>query len=306
MFAFAISLRATAIKFDRAELLHDLEILAADDMHGRKTETPGNAKARDYILQRFQQLRLTPSGSSFEHPFTFVHPKDETKTKRHGINLVGRIPGTQSDRTIVVTAHYDHLGIKDGVIYNGADDNASGVAALIAVASYFLEQKPQNTLILAALDAEEQGGQGSKALVETLDRAQIVMNVNLDMLARDSKNILYASGTYHYPCLKPTIEKVAASAPIQLLQGHDRPDRKDVEDWTKESDHYSFHEKGIPFIYFGVEDYEHHHKPTDDFHNITHNFFVNAVFTIIHAIHELDWALPVIEEAIATGMCTSQ
>ena len=93
------------------------------------------------------------------------------------------------------------------------------------------------------------------------------------------------------------IEQVAARAPISLRMGHDEPGRPGVDDWTRDSDHFVFHERGIPFIYFGVEDYAHHHKATDDYETMTLDFYVGAVSTIIDATGVLAANL----KAIAAG-----
>jgi Zn-dependent M28 family amino/carboxypeptidase len=298
-----LSMDAAVPFFDREQLLRDLKVLSADDMQGRKTNTAGAAKARAYILRRFQELGPKPFHDKFEHEFPFVYPKDKNRVQQKGINVIGTIPGKHSRRTIAITAHYDHLGNSKGVLYNGADDNASGVAALLAVASHFGKHPPQNSFVIAALDAEEYSGAGGEALLPSLDKKQLVLNVNLDMVGRDANNVLYAAGLHHYPCLRPSIEKVAASAPVTLRPGHDRPGLKDVEDWTQDSDHYAFHKRGIPFLYFGVEDYEHHHKPTDDYENMTHDFFANAVTTIILAVQQFDADLEQIQAATSNGTC---
>ncbi|MCI0416797.1 M28 family peptidase [bacterium] len=270
---------------DRGQLLRDVQILSADDMQGRKVDSPGGAKARAYIVERFTQAGIRPFRNSYEQSFTFQFGKEDLQHK--GVNIVGLIPGT-SESMIVLTAHYDHLGVRKEQIYNGADDNASGVAALFAIGAHFNKHPPRNTLIVAALDAEERSGAGGEELAKALDKQNLVMNINMDMIGRDKNNILYAAGTHHYPHLKPYLENVAAKSDVKLLFGHDRPDVKNVEDWTKDSDHYAFHRRGIPFIYFGVEDYEHHHKHTDDFDSLTHDFYVGAVQTIIMALEELD------------------
>jgi Zn-dependent M28 family amino/carboxypeptidase len=108
------------------------------------------------------------------------------------------------------------------------------------------------------------------------------MNVNIDMIGRDANNILYAAGTHHYPALKPLLENVA-QPPVELRLGHDVPGTK-IEDWTNSSDHAPFHKAGIPFIYFGVEDFENHHKASDDAATIQREFFAGAVRTVIVAV----------------------
>src|SRR5690606_12333213 len=116
---------------DRAQALEDLRILSADDMEGRGVGTPGGARARAYLEGRLKAIGVQPFGPGYAQPFSFKG-KDDV---RNGVNLVGRIPGTgASDKVLVVGAHYDHEGIKHGQIYNGADDNASGVAGLLAIA----------------------------------------------------------------------------------------------------------------------------------------------------------------------------
>jgi Zn-dependent M28 family amino/carboxypeptidase len=197
----------------------------------------------------------------------------------------------------VITAHFDHLGVRDGQIFNGADDNASGVAALLAVAARLTANPPEHSMVLAALDAEESGLNGSQAFLKDppVARDAIVMNVNLDMVARDAKNVLFASGTSHYPFLKAYLKDVARP-PVVLRLGHDMPNVRGEADWTRDSDHYPFHQAGIPFVYFGVEDEAEHHKATDDAGTVTKEFFVGAANTIMAAIRAFDANL----EAIST------
>ena len=97
--------------------------------------------------------------------------------------------------------------------------------------------------------------------------------------------MLYAAGTHHYPALKPLLDGVA-QPPVELRLGHDVPGTN-VEDWTMASDHAVFHRAGIPFIYFGVEDFENHHKATDDPDTIHREFFAGAVRTIVAALERL-------------------
>lgn len=269
-------------RIDREALLRTLSVLAHDSMEGRRTGTPGNERARGFLLLRFDQLRLEPVGLTRSQEFEFTDRRDGEA--HEGLNIMGMVPGTRHpERYIVVTAHYDHLGVRNGEISNGADDNASGTAALLALADYFRDNRPAHSIVLAALDAEEMGLEGARAFVEQppvpLDR--IVMNVNLDMVSRSQAGELYAAGTYHYPFLGPLVEEVAADAPVSLLRGHDSPDLPPGDDWTTASDHGPFHERGIPFIYFGVEDHGGYHNPTDTFENITPEFYVAAVETIL-------------------------
>jgi Zn-dependent M28 family amino/carboxypeptidase len=280
-----------AVRVDAAQVFRDVEVLAADGMQGRLAGSAGGERAREYIRSRLEQAGVTPINGTFAQPFTFTSRGEE----RHGTNLMGAIRGTRfPDRFIVVTAHYDHVGVRDGQVYNGADDNASGVAGLLAVAAHFAREKPQQSLLIAALDAEEEGLQGAKALLRDppVPVAAMTIDINMDMIGRDPRNRLFAVGTHYFPFLKPYLEHVA-QPPVVLLFGHDTPGAqaratRENEDWTDDSDHYAFHEAGISWIYFGVEDFDQLHKPTDDSATIDKAFLAGAAATVIAAVRELD------------------
>lgn len=269
-------------------LLRDIQTLSADDMEGRGIGTKGGAKAREYIVKRFKESGIAPFKNDYLQLFEFAN---RAGTKFSGTNVVGYIEGKKfKDKYIVVTAHYDHVGIQKGEIYNGADDDASGTSALFAIAEYFKKNKPQHTIIFAAFDGEESGLRGSKAFVEKppVALASIILNLNMDMIAHNDVNELYAVGTYAYPQLKPTLDQVAKMSKVKLLFGHEGPNVSKSDDWTNQSDQGSFNNVKIPFIYFGVEDHEDYHKPTDDFVNINQEFYIRAVETILEATKEFD------------------
>ncbi|HEX8423974.1 MAG TPA: M20/M25/M40 family metallo-hydrolase [Pyrinomonadaceae bacterium] len=266
-------------------------------MGGRKAGTEDGAKARDYVARRFKESGLKFFAASPLQAFTFTEPN--TSGEKQGANVVGYVKGkTFPDLYLVVSAHYDHIGVNKGEIYNGADDNASGVAALFALGKYFSKHRPLHSIIFVAFDNEEGGGDGARKFVSEppVDIRSIILNVNLDMVSRNDLNQLYAVGTYHYPFLKPSLERVMASAPVKLLFGHDTPDLPAVQNWTAQSDHVAFHRAKIPFIYFGVEDHKDYHKPTDDFENINQDFYVRAVETILEAVKALDASLAAIQQ----------
>ncbi|QYO65218.1 M28 family peptidase [Leptolyngbya sp. 7M] len=275
--------------FDAVKLLDDVRQLSSDDMEGRSADRPSMQKARDLVERRFKESGVQPIGGSYKQEFQ-INRRNAAPLK--GINFVGKIEGKDRKKRgkyIVITAHYDHVGVSDGEIYNGADDNASGTAALFAIAAYFKKNQPQHSLIFVALDAEEKGLQGARYFVSNLPfpKESILLNVNMDMLSRNEKGELYAAGTYHYPQFKPALEKVQRNAKVKLLLGHDDP-KLGRDDWTNQSDHAAFHAAKIPFIYFGVEDHKDYHRPTDTFENIQPEFYVKAVETIISTIRGLD------------------
>lgn len=273
-----------------SKALADVEYLASDELGGRETGTDGNRMAREYIETRFDSLGLKMFGDRYRQLFDQEISTENGNTEVvDAYNLIGYLEGAvNSDRFIVVTAHYDHLGERDGEIYNGADDNASGTAGLMAAAHYFTNNPPENSMIFIAFDAEEKGLAGARYFVNNplVSLDDIVLNINMDMISTNFENELYAVGTAHYPYLKPRIEQVTESAPVNVLFGYDT-DEWD-QNWTLASDHGPFHQEGVPFIYFGVEDHPHYHAPSDTFESINPEFFVNAVKTIIGVIEGID------------------
>jgi Zn-dependent M28 family amino/carboxypeptidase len=270
---------------DSMALVRDLAALSADSMEGRAPGTEGGARARRYLLRALEASGVPALGASYEHPFAW--------DAGSGVNLIGVVRGREApDGFIVLTAHFDHEGVRDGAIFNGADDNASGTAAALEIARRVLEHPLRHTLVVALLDAEESGLRGARAFVEQppVPLADVRLNVNLDMVSRTAGE-LWAAGAHHTPALRPVLESVAADAPLTLRLGHDRPEAPEGDDWTGASDHGPFHAAGIPFVYFGVEDHPDYHRPTDDFERVDPGEYLDAVRTILAAVYALDDSL---------------
>jgi Zn-dependent M28 family amino/carboxypeptidase len=285
-------------KFDVHQLLSDIKTLSSDAYQGRRTGTAGSKKAQEYIIARFLDYKLIPFEGYYEQPFSF---KTSNGMEFNGTNLIGYIEGkVEKDLYLVVTAHYDHLGIRGNQIFNGADDNASGVAAMFAVAEYFQRNPPDHSIIFVATDAEEIGLKGAYHFVDKppVPLEQIVMNINVDMISRNESNEIFACGVYHFPFLKTFIEKNKTLYDIKLRYGHDEPESQSgMQDWSYASDHGPFLKKGIPFIYFGVEDHDDYHKPTDTFDKINQVFFVKAASMVLDYIDIFDKNLKAINAA---------
>lgn len=300
----------TEVNINKTYLLQNLKTLSSDNMQGRFFGTAGNKKAQVFIAQQFDSLGIQTAYSDAyirEFSYTFkdqerqrIYPIKQTAANLNfipdttvtGANVLAMVKGV-TNKTIVITGHFDHLGVKNGKIYNGADDNASGAAALITMANYFKDKTPKHSLIFAAVDAEEIGSLGAEYLVEHFPTnvEDIVLNINMDMIAHNDSLELYAAGLHHYPQLKPALDGLN-SPDIKLLYGHDDSSNKLEDDWTYASDHRIFHKKEIPFIYFGVEDHKDYHQPTDNFNNINPEFYFSAVKLIINAIEAYDTTLP--------------
>ncbi len=288
---------------DRAQLMRDVTTLASPSFEGRRTGTAGNSKAREWIAQQFASISLTSTnGSGLVQPFTFATREIRAilpggrpyRTEYQAANIVGRLPGRDPNAaTIVITAHYDHMGIQEGVLYPGADDNGSGVAALLAAARHFRTAQPRHSIVFAALDGEELGQYGAQALLasDRLPRGRVGLNINLDMVSRNDAHEIYAAGSYYSPWQIPILQDVQTRSSVKILFGHDRPAGRasgGLEDWTHSSDHGPFHDAGVPFVYFGVDDHPDYHEPTDTADRIDPRFFGDAADMIVEAIRTFD------------------
>lgn len=274
---------SSEIYLEQPPLLRHLQILSADDMEGRQTGEKGNLKAQGYILE----VLYSHQASVELQPFSFKKNGKELL----GTNIIATIKGYENpERFLAVTAHFDHVGIEKkntgDSIFNGADDNASGTSALLELVKYFKNHPPKNSILFIFFDAEEMGLQGAK-FFNAENKKEILLNINLDMVSRSEQNELYACGTAYSPELRNYMLLAAnTTTALKVKLGHDGLDGKDS--WVQSSDHYEFFKKNIPFLYFGVEDHEDYHQPSDEFENIDPAFYFEAVKFIAQTIENLD------------------
>ena len=280
---------APAATTDGAALLASITALTAPGMDGRATGTAGARKAQAWIEARLKALGVRPAtAAGFAMPFEFTNKAGVTIS---GTNLVARCEGRRAGRpAIVVSAHYDHLGVRSGQTYHGADDNASGVALLLHVAARCTAKPYEHPLLLAFFDAEEMGLQGAHAFVRTPPVAadRLALDVNFDMVSRSAAGEIFVAGPGRWPRLKPVLEAAMAEAPITVRFGHDTGGGQN--DWTTQSDHGAFHAAGIPFVYFGVEDHADYHQPTDTADKIRPDFLAGVATVVMRALDALDRA----------------
>ncbi len=287
--------QAASLRIDSERLMQTVTTLADAKFEGRLAGSPGGIAARSYVLERFKSIGLQPVANAYVYPFTYSRKSGTSAAEVSAANVLGMCVGKdQKLPMFVVSAHYDHLGIRDGALYHGADDNASGVAVMLEVAAYCAKNPLRRTVVFAAFDAEEGGLNGARVFVSNgpIPRERIGLNINLDMVSRSDKREIFVAGTYHTPDLKAPLQQVAKNAPITVLFGHDRPVALagGVDDWTTQSDHGAFHAAKIPFVYFGVEDHPDYHKPTDTADKINRGFFVDVAETVLAAVLQLDAA----------------
>ncbi len=283
---------AAASSADYTQLMDDLRILSADDMQGRDTGSEGGAKAREYIVGRLEALGVQASPMGRLQPWEMQGRTREGTKTFNGTNIIGVIPGTRvADKYIVVTAHYDHVGVNNGEIYNGADDNASGVATMLELAKRLKASPPEHSVLIVALDGEERSLLGAKHFVEAppVPLSSILMNLNFDMTARaDSDGKLWVTGTYQHPYFRPLLERIAPRGTVSLAFGKDTPEDKGADNWVEASDHAAFHRAGLPFLYFGVNYHADYHRPTDDFDKVVPATFQSSTELAIEGFRALD------------------
>lgn len=298
LFAPAETVPATpaAVPAMHAQLLEDVRILSADDMQGRDTGAPGGERARTYIVGRLEALGVAPPPMGRLQPWEMQGRTRAGPKTFNGVNVIGLIPGTRvTDRYIVVTAHYDHVGVNtEGQVFNGADDNASGVATMLALAADLKRQAPEHSVMIVALDGEEHGLLGARHFVEAppAPLESIAMNLNFDMTARaETDGKLWVTGTYQNPAFRPILEGIPANGAVALAFGKDTPQDTGEDNWVESSDHAAFHRAQVPFLYLGVNYHPDYHRPSDDLERITPSVFTSATELSIAAFRALDAAL---------------
>ncbi len=281
--------------YAQSVLLDNLESLSSPGMQGRKTNTQGAHQAALFIAAQFKKIALQPISNDYRLPFKYASGFSGTKK---GENLVAQLLTTDKNaKTIVFTAHYDHLGKTGSKIFLGADDNASGVAAMIEIARRLSKKELKHNYLFVATDAEENGIYGAKALLENpiINRQAIVLNVNLDMLAvKPRKGKLLAFSDKNLKPYKHLIEtnEINQLANIKFVTSNHVMNARlrltEKINWRKASDHYAFIKYKIPYIYYGVGTHKNYHTTQDSFENIDPLFFSSAVDKIYHSILALD------------------
>ena len=170
-----------------------LYTLANDSMQGRKAGSPGIEKAAKYIELQFSEIGLKPfENSSFRQSFNHINSRSEKKEELDLFNIIGLLEGTSlKEEFVIISAHYDHLGQIEGgkgdLVFNGANDNATGVAAMIMLAEYFKKAKiNKRSILFVAFTAEEMGLIGSNYFGQTISAESIIAGVNIEMIGKES------------------------------------------------------------------------------------------------------------------------
>ncbi len=279
------------------KIKEDVAYLADDKLEGRQTGTPGELKAAEYIQNRFKEVGLTAKGTDgFYQDFTFkpkTNPHEEVKFTENkdgtitGRNVVGFI-NNKAKNTVIIGAHFDHLGYGgDGslhrgekAIHNGADDNASGIAVLLNLASKLKGKNTNNNYLFIAFSGEEMGLLGSNYFVKnpTIDTKAVSYMINMDMVGRlkDSSLAVYGTGTS--PIFKQTLK--SHNNNFKLIQ---------KESGVGPSDHTSFYLADIPVLHFFTGQHSDYHKPSDDTETLNYKgmeIISTYIFNIISDLND--------------------
>lgn len=266
-----------SIKAD--ELKKNLMVIASDEMQGRDTGSEGQKAAGKYMINFYKNLGISypkALGSYYQ-----IVPKEALKTRRGDLpeseNILAFIEGTEKpEEIIVVSAHYDHVGTKDGVVYNGADDDGSGTVAVMEIAEAFQEAKkagkgPKRSILFLHVTGEEHGLLGSKYYSDNpvFDMTNTVVDLNIDMIGRsdkenEGKDYVYVIGSEMLSSQLKVINEAANKITHNLELNYKYDDPNDTQRLYYRSDHYNFAKHGVPVAFFFDGIHADYHQPTDD------------------------------------------
>ncbi|MDT0556303.1 M20/M25/M40 family metallo-hydrolase [Patiriisocius hiemis] len=291
-------------KIQSVTMQDDVSFLASDSLNGRQTGTEGELAAAAYIEKRLKAIGLQPKGvaASYTQTFSFKpssNPHEQAEYTNEtlegmitGTNVIGYLDNN-AEHTVVIGAHYDHLGTggegslyreEGDAIHNGADDNASGVAIMLQLAERLRQlPAPKNNYLFIAFSGEEMGLLGSNYFVKnpTVDAKKINYMINLDMVGRlNEEKTLAAYGVGTSPIFKQTL---FANNTFDLNIAEN-------DSGIGPSDHTSFYLADIPVLFFFTGQHSDYHKPTDDTEKLNFDGMETITSYIESIVKDLDGA----------------
>ena len=256
---------------DSSRVRSDINFLASDALEGRGTGTAGNDSAAAFAARRYSSLGISPGVDNYLQKFearsaVLAHSGGGPLRTQ---NVVAILPGTDPNlrgQAIVIGAHIDHLGRSTvgaldpeagDVIHNGADDNASGTAAVLELARLFAAHPTRRTLVFANFSGEELGLLGSQYFVEhsPLPLDSVVAMLNFDMVGRLRGDSLIVYGTGTAREMTSLLDSANAGIGMSISR---------IPDGFGPSDHSSFYAKGVPVLHFFSNVHADYHRATDD------------------------------------------
>lgn len=266
------------------DLKKNLYVIASDEMEGRDTGSPGQKKAGEYMINYYKNLGISypkALGSYYQKV-----PSDFMKKRGGGNlpdseNILAFIEGSEKpEEIVVVSAHYDHVGVKNRVVYNGADDDGSGTVAVMEIAKAFQSAKkagngPKRSILFLHVTGEEHGLFGSEYYTENpvFPLANTVVDLNIDMIGRDDlanrgKQYVYVIGSEMLSSQLKVINEAANKRTNNLELNYKYDDPNDPDRLYYRSDHYNFAKNNVPVAFFFDGIHEDYHKSTDDVEKI--------------------------------------
>ncbi|MFK7807969.1 MAG: M28 family peptidase [Saprospiraceae bacterium] len=280
-----------------SKIKEDVYYLADDKLEGREIGTSGELLAAEYIVKRFKAIGIQPAGvdGSYYQSFTgkaevdhHGHPVDSNKKPPRGINVIGFL-NNNAPTTVVIGGHYDHLGYGhfgslhagEPEIHNGADDNASGIAAMLQLAEHLKGRYTNNNYLFIAFSGEEKGLWGSNYFSKnpTVEKSTLNYMINMDMVGRLKEDKTIAiNGVGTSPSWMPVIDKLKVDGikPVTTDSG------------IGPSDHTSFYLIDVPAIAFFTGQHADYHKPTDDADKVNYPGIQSVVQYIDALVGKLD------------------
>ena len=271
---------------DAEQLKKHLYIVASDEMEGRDTGSEGQKKAGRYLIDKYKKMGVSHPKSLKD--YYQIVPKEALMGRRGNLpeseNILAFIEGSEKpDEVLVISAHYDHVGTKNGKVYNGADDDGSGTVALLEIAEAFQLAKksgngPKRSILFLHVTGEEHGLLGSDYYSKNpiFPLANTVVNLNIDMIGRCDpnncgKDYVYVIGSEMLSTDLKKINVAANDTTTKLELNYKYDDPNDTERLYYRSDHYNFAKHGIPVAFFFDGIHEDYHQPTDDAEKIDYN-----------------------------------
>ncbi|MCO7186353.1 MULTISPECIES: M28 family metallopeptidase [Tenacibaculum] len=282
-----------------------LFIYASDEFEGRNTGEPGQKKAVKYLKDFYvsQGIASPLGGDDYfqEVPSEYLSNNRRGMTLKDSENVVAFIKGTEKpDEIVVISAHLDHEGVKNGEIYNGADDDGSGTVAILEIAEAFKQaadagKGPKRSILFLHVTGEEKGLLGSKYYTENpiFPLANTVTNLNIDMIGRvddrhkGNPNYVYLIGSDKLSTELHNISEAMNKKYTNIDLDYKYNDDNDPNRFYYRSDHYNFAKHNIPIIFYFNGTHADYHRPTDTPDKINYEMLENRTRLVFHTAWEV-------------------
>lgn len=284
------------------ELKEHLYIFASDEFEGRETGEPGQKLAAEYLKNEYKKINIpSPLGKDdyFQEVPSSVFTRGNIKDTE---NVLAYIKGSSiPEEVLVISSHYDHVGIDDqGNIYNGADDDGSGTVAILEIAEAFMKAveegfNPKRSILFLNVTGEEKGLVGSKYYTDNpvFPLEQTVTNLNIDMIGRvgegkeDSADYVYLIGSDKLSTELHELSEAVNKKYVNLEFDYKYNDENDPNRFYYRSDHYNFAKNDIPIIFYFNGVHEDYHRPTDTPDKINYELLAKRAKLVFYTAWEV-------------------